>query len=82
MGEKSKPPNGGKNNLKGLQIWLDICNSNLLGGKELTGATQLITIPPTSAHQPIVNPSSSTENKDQEIIIPKLNKTSPLSEIK
>jgi hypothetical protein len=39
-------------------------------------------IPPTSAHQPIVNPSSRTENKDQEIIIPKLNKTSSLSEIK
>ena len=82
MGEKSKPPWGGKIDLKGLQIWLDICNSNMLGGKELAEATQLITTPPTNAHQTIVNPSSRTEHKDQEIIITKLNKTVSLSEIR
>ena len=46
------------------------------------GATQLMTIPPISAQYPIVNPSSRTENKDQEIIIPKLNETASLNEIR
>jgi len=82
IGEKSNPATGGKNDLKGLQILSDICIRRLKAGCGLPRATQLITMPATKPHQTIVNTISRTENRDQEIMMPKLNKIASSKEIR
>ena len=82
IGEKSNPPTGGKIDLKGLQIWSDICCRSIKAGCGLPRATQLITMPAINPHQTIVNIISRTENRDQEIMMPKLNKIASSKEIK
>ena len=54
IGEKSRPPIGGRNILKGLQIWFDICWIKRIAGWELIGATQLIIIPIRRDHHTIL----------------------------
>ena len=82
IGEKSKPPTGGKKKRNGLQILSDISKRSRFAGWWPEGEIQLIIMPIINAHQITVSPINSTENKDQEIMVPKVNISMSLSEIR
>ena len=65
IGEKSRPPIGGRNILNGLKKGSATCTSNATAGCLLLGATQLIIIPNNIIQNIILKLKRITEKKDQ-----------------